>query len=113
MTSPQPQAFLGKKFAKSFRNEEILNASPEKLMLKVYNYTILACKKKDRDKASDGLVELINSLNFDYEEPAVGLLGLYRYCLSNLNEEGFNQVADILNDLKGTWTEALNAGLDL
>jgi len=104
----QPQALFRKNLANSFRNEEILNASPDRLMLKAYDYIILACKKRDRDRAADGLIELINSLNFDYEEPAIGLLDLYRYCLNNLGKEGFDHVADILGELKETWAEALN-----
>jgi len=102
-----------KKFAKSFKNEEILHATPEKLMIKIYDHIIIACRKRDKDKASAGLVELINSLNFDYE-PALQLLNLYRFCLNNLKDDGFDTVADILNDLKETWTEALNnQGLNL
>ena len=108
MASLYPQALFGKRLANNFRNEEILNASLDKLMLKTYDYTIIACKKKDRDKAADGLVELISSLNLEYEEQASGLLSLYRYCLNNLRAEGFDQVADILNELKETWGEALN-----
>jgi len=77
-------------------------------MLKVYDHIIVACKKEDMEKATAGLVELIDSLNFDYEDEALRLLELYRYCLKNLKEDGFEQVTNILGELRKTWIQALN-----
>lgn len=108
MLSRYPKAVVRKKLAASFRDEEILNATPDKLMIKVYDYVIGACNRKDRDKATTGLVQLIDSLNFDYTDEALGLLNLYRYCLKNLKEDGFDKVVDIMNQLKESWIEALN-----
>ncbi len=56
---------------KSYQKSEILGLDPIQLIIKVYDFIIIQCKKGDSDKASKGLVELISSLNFQHEEVAL------------------------------------------
>ena len=89
--------------------EKTLNEIPkETLLLGIYEAGIEGCQKQDVRQASAALVELIGALNFDYEEASMGLFRLYDYCLRQVREKKFNEVAQILADLRDTWTEALH-----
>ncbi len=57
-------------------------------------------------KASKGLVELISSLNFDYEEVALGLFRLYQYCQDKIRLEEFDEAVTILQGLRDAWMES-------
>ena len=88
--------------------EKSLNEIPkETLLLGIYEAGIEGCQKQDGRQASAALVELIGALNFDYEEASMGLFRLYDYCLRQVREKKFNEVARILADLRDAWTEAL------
>ena len=79
----------------------------ETLLLGIYEAGIEGCQKHDVRQASAALVELIGALNFDYEEASMGLFRLYDYCLRQVREKKFNEVAQILAGLRDAWTEAL------
>ena len=103
-----PQLLQRSSVPASYRRQEILTASPGQLVLKLYDYVIIACKKKDEEGASNALIELIDSLNFDYEEPAVGLLRLYTYILGKVRSNEYSEALDMLEDLRDAWAEALS-----
>ena len=89
-----------------YLGEKILKASPEQLVIYVYDEAIVACKKKDTTKAGQAIRELINALNFDYKEMAVPLFNLYKHCLKNVNSENFDEAEEVLQGLRDAWYEA-------
>ena len=90
-----------------YREQEILSAKPEVLVLFLYDYAIRGCKKEDAQLASSALVELIDALNFEYREVAVGFLKLYEYCLRMVKSENYKAALKILTELKDTWAQAI------
>jgi flagellin-specific chaperone FliS len=69
--------------ANAYLAKEILEASPQKLLIKVYDFAIVHCKKGNMDKTNRALQELINALRFDDEKSkdiAIGFLKLYQFC---------------------------------
>ena len=88
--------------------EKTLNEVPrETLLLGIYEAGIEGCQQQDSRQASAALVELIGALNFEYEEASMGLFRLYDYCLRQVRDKKFSEVAQILADLRDAWTEAL------
>ena len=79
----------------------------ETLLLGIYEAGIEGCQKQDGRQTSAALVELIGALNFEYEEASMGLFRLYDYCLRQVRDKKFTEVAQILADLRDAWTEAL------
>ncbi len=102
--------------ARSYQNQggvnqymikEILEATPEKLLLKVYDFAIVHSQKKDMVRTNNALQELINGLRFDggedVKEFSLGLLKLYQFCREQTRKGNFEIVTDILSELRESW----------
>jgi flagellar protein FliS len=91
--------------------KEILEASPQKLLIKIYDFAIMNCQKGDMVKTNKALSELINSLNFQDEscrEISLGLLKLYKFCQEEMRKKNYEIVHKILSELRETWLKIFN-----
>lgn len=91
----------------SYYSSQVLGASPMQLILMIYEIAIVACGRRDMDRARRAVCELIAALNFDYDEIAVPLLRLYEYCLHQIAIGSCDEASKILRGLKEAWEEAL------
>ena len=91
----------------AYRQTQVGYASPGELLLQAYDIAITACGREDTQRATAALVELINALDFEYKEVAVGLLRLYNYCLDQIKKGQFGEARNILSELRATWARAL------
>jgi flagellar protein FliS len=85
---------------------EILNSSPEKLLIKVFDFAIVNCQKKDVIKTNEAIQQLINALRFDNDEMKAissGLLRLYQFCQDQMRKHNYDLVKEILTQLRETW----------
>ncbi len=78
-------AFANNKYsrANSYLVKEILEATPQQLIIKLYDFAVVNCQKRDLAKTTAAIQELINALRFDDENVrpiSVGLFRLYQYC---------------------------------
>jgi flagellar protein FliS len=96
----------GKQPMIKYKEQEVLSASPERLVLHLYDHVISCCSNNNSDGACRALVELIDSLNFDYSEISSGLLRLYEYCLKQLKVNKFDETLAIMKELRQTWAQA-------
>lgn len=96
----------------SYHSAQILGASPIQLIVKIYEVAIVACGRRDTDRARRAVCELISSLNFDYDEIAVPLFRLYEYCLDRIATGSYQEAAKILGGLKQAWESALAQASD-
>lgn len=102
----------------TYRQKEIMEASPQKLLLKVYDFAIQQCRLKNLEKTNNALRVLIDSLNFHDEqarEVSVGLLKLYQYAQEEMRKRNYDIVLRILTDLRDTWKRSFlesQGGLD-
>lgn len=90
---------------------EILNSSPEKLLIKVFDFAIVNCQKKDIIKTNDAIQQLINALRFDNDEVkaiSTGLLRLYQFCQDQMRMHNYDVVKEILIQLRETWMTVFN-----
>ena len=105
--------FAGNKLnrANQYLIKEITEATPQQLILKVYDFAIVNCQKKNLSKTNEAIQVLINALRFDNEEVksiSVGLFRLYQYCQEEMRNKNFDIVYRILTELRDTWISAFN-----
>ena len=116
-------------YTKKYQQNQILTASPEQILLMLYDGATRFCKQaisaSDSGKTTEKLgrisktyaiiTEFSDSLNHDIGgEIAANLDGLYQFMLRELNEarldtsgKHLHVVADLLADLRQTWAEAV------
>ncbi|HXL04335.1 MAG TPA: flagellar protein FliS [Bacillota bacterium] len=98
--------------ADAYRTQQVLSASPERLILMAYDYVLAGCNMQDKTKASRGLAELIDALDFSQGEVAVGLLRLYQYAMDRVREGDFDGAISVMRPLRETWGEALRGAAE-
>jgi len=100
-------AIVNNKSLQNYQKSQILSMEPVPLLIKVYDFTILHCKRKDVMKASKGLIELISALDFDHDEIALGLFRLYQFCQDKIKQGNYEEAISILEGLRSSWAEML------
>ena len=89
--------------------KEVLEATPEQLLIKVYDFAILNCQRNNLEKTNKAIKELINFLRWDTEEGKTvnsGLFRLYEYCQEEMRKKNNEIVFKILTELRDTWLKA-------
>lgn len=89
-----------------YKKSEIMGLTPVGMILKLYDYVIVNCKRRDLSKVNAGLTQLIAALNFDYKEISLGFFRLYRYCQSQTRKGNFEEVEGIIGELRSAWAQA-------
>lgn len=88
-----------------YQRQSVMDASPIKLIVKLYDLAIQATYREDEQKLRNILSTLIKGLNFDHE-PADQLFNLYRYCQNLAREGKFDEAREILEPLRQAWEES-------
>ncbi len=91
----------------SYRTHSVLDLSPSQLILKCYDMALVALATGDGQRASKVLAQLIESLDFRYQEVAAGLFRLYRYCMEEIKRGEYQVPAGIVRELRDSWARAL------
>jgi flagellin-specific chaperone FliS len=86
-----------------YRQQEVMGASPLRLVVMAYDFTIRACDQQDFAQASKGISALRDALDYDYPEAAVGLFRLYQWCLNCIRKGDFRSAKDTLQELRAAW----------
>ncbi len=97
----------------AYLSKDILDASPQKLLLKVYDYAITNCRKNDMHRTNKALNQLISSLNFEDSEAkefSLGLMGLYQFCQDQMRKGEYKIVEKILLELRESWADMFTKG---
>ncbi len=92
----------------SYLEQEVLTWSKEKIILKMYDLFLVSAKKGDVSKMNRVLIELMSSLNFEYEEVSSRLYRLYEYCQRLIVQRKYNDAYLIIKELRVTWAQAFN-----
>lgn len=94
---------------RGYRQQQIMTATPDQLILLLYDMALAACNQKDGSRLNRVLAELIDSLDFSYEETAMGFFRLYEYSMSLAQKRKFDDVKEILSELRDTWAGAMQS----
>lgn len=89
-----------------YRFQEIMGASPIRLVVMSYDVAIQACQQEDFSRATRAISVLRDALNFDYNEAALTLFELYQWCLDSVRKENYQEALRILTDLREAWITA-------
>ena len=89
-----------------YTNNTIMNATPEELILRIYDFLIVQLRKEDASKSNRAINELIASLNFEYQEASEGLFRLYQYCLDCTYAGKYGEALEIIEGLRESWSSA-------
>lgn len=92
--------------SQEYRQNDVLGASPIRLVVMAYDLAIRACDVKDFGKATKAISVLRDALNFDYPEVSVGLFRLYQWCLDSLRQGDYDNARKILVELRDAWRES-------
>lgn len=92
----------------SYLEQEVMSWSKEKIILKMYDLFIVSCKRRDTQKMSRVLIELMGALNFEYEEISTRLYRLYEYCQRCVFQKKYDEALHIIQELRDTWSQAFS-----
>jgi flagellar secretion chaperone FliS len=105
-----PNAARMNQYVSSYKQQEILMASPEKCILYLYDHAIQSCANQQAEQARKSLTALIDALDFKAGgELAVKLFSLYEYCLRLVHQNKFDDPVTILRGLREAWQQAMTA----
>ncbi|HZW04575.1 MAG TPA: flagellar export chaperone FliS [Anaerolineaceae bacterium] len=86
-----------------YRQQDVMGASPVRLVVMAYDLAIRACEQQDFEKATRAISVLRDALDFDHAEVSVGLFRLYQWCLDCLRKGDYASAISILRELREAW----------
>jgi flagellin-specific chaperone FliS len=86
-----------------YRNQDVMGASPIRLVVMAYDVAISACESQDFIRATKSVSLLRDALNFDYSDVAVGLFSLYQWCLDCIRQGDYTGALQTLRELRSAW----------
>ncbi len=89
-----------------YRYQEVMGASPIRLVVMAYDLAIRACEQEDYTRATRAISVLRDALNFDYGETSIGLFRLYQWCLDCIRTQNYAEATRTLKDLREAWATA-------
>lgn len=90
-------------YTNSYKQQEVISASPLRLVIMAYDLAIRSCERKDFEKAITTINALRDCLDMDYPEVAAGLFSLYQWCLECVRKGDYASATNILAELRGAW----------
>ena len=86
-----------------YRNQDVMGASPLRLVIMTYDLAIRSCEKKDFTKSVTTISALRDALDLDYPEVSTGLFRLYQWCLDCIREGNYEAAIHTLSELREAW----------
>jgi flagellar protein FliS len=86
-----------------YRNQDVMGASPLRLVVMAYDVAINACETQDLARSTKAISLLRDALNFDYPDAAVGLFRLYNWCLDCIRQGDYASAMHTLRELREAW----------
>ena len=68
----------------------------------LYDRAIAGCRREDEMLVGGAMLELIATLNFEYEGAAAGLFRVYDRCLADIRSGDFDAALEILEALRSS-----------
>ena len=94
---------------RGYRQQQVMTATPDQLILILYDLALTASNQKDGSKLNRVLAELIDSLDFTYEDTATGFFRIYEYSMILSRKQKFETVSGIIKELRDTWAMAMQS----
>ena len=88
-----------------YKQQDVMSASPLRLVIMTYDLAIRACEQKDFEKAIKTISALRDTLDMDYPDVALGLFRLYQWCLDCIRAGDYGSAITTLAELRGAWAQ--------
>ena len=89
--------------SQEYRQQDVMGASPVRLVVMTYDLAIKACEQEDFVQATKTIGALRDALNFDYGSVALGLFRLYQWCLDCIRQGDYKSALHTLTELRDAW----------
>ena len=86
-----------------YRQQDVMGASPMRLVVMAYDLAMKACDQKDFEKAVKTISVLRDALDFNYPEISVGLFRIYQWCLDCIRAGDYATAKATLGELREAW----------
>lgn len=89
-----------------YRQQEVMGASPLRIVIMTYDVALQACERRDLVRATRAVSLLRDSLNFEQAEAAeaaTGLFRLYQWCLDCIRQDNYPEAEKVLRGLREAW----------
>ncbi|HNK62623.1 MAG TPA: flagellar protein FliS [Anaerolineales bacterium] len=90
-------------YRNQYQQQDVLSASPLRLVIMTYDLAIRSCEQQDFGKAIKTISALRDALDLDYPEVAVGLFRLYQWCLDSIRRGDYTSAINTLTELRSAW----------
>jgi flagellin-specific chaperone FliS len=90
-------------YYKKYQQQDVMNASPLRLVIMSYDLAIRACEQQDFAKSTKTISALRDALDLDYPDVAVGLFRLYQWCLECIRKNDYASAITTLTELRSAW----------
>jgi flagellin-specific chaperone FliS len=90
-------------YHKQYRKQDVMSASPLRLVIMTYDLAIRACEQQDFVKAAKTISALRDALDLDYPEVSAGLFRLYQWCLDCIRKSDYASAITTLTELRSAW----------
>lgn len=91
--------------SQEYRQQDVLGASPLRLVVMAYDLAIQSCERKDFEKATRAISVLRDALNFEYQDVALGLFRVYQWCLDCIRQGDYSTASSTLKELREAWMQ--------
>lgn len=95
-----PEAYRNK-----YKQQDVMSASPLRLVIMTYDLAIRACEQQDFEKAIKTISALRDTLDMDYPDVALGLFRLYQWCLDCIRTGDYASAIATLSELRSAWAQ--------
>ncbi len=92
-------------YRNKYKQQDVMSASPLRLVIMTYDLAIRACEQEDFAKAVKTISALRDTLDMDYPDVAVGLFRLYQWCLDCIRKGDYASAITALSELRSAWAE--------
>jgi flagellar secretion chaperone FliS len=90
-------------YHKQYQQQDVISASPLRLVIMTYDLAIRSCEQQDFTKAVKTISALRDALDLDYPEISTGLFRLYQWCLDCVRKGDYASTLNTLTELRGAW----------
>lgn len=90
-------------YQNQYRKQDVMAASPLRLVIMTYDLAIRSCEQKDFTKAVTTITALRDALDLDYPEVSTGLFRLYQWCLDSIRQGEYDSAIRTLTELRDAW----------
>ena len=90
-------------YRNKYKQQDVMSASPLRLVIMTYDLAIRACEQQNFDKAIKTISALRDTLDMDYPDVALGLFRLYQWCLDSIRKGDYASAIATMSELRSAW----------